>query len=138
MLCFFLVIAKNSVKTQTVLFFDAIIVTRYVFIFWLKNPGSVDDDFWCWFLSLWVIGFSHLMNFVIYFLPVRQPLHYYTCADLDPTADLNHSLKVPAIFEIISIMLHVVIRFKIMYHRNVKAQVEPEVCHKSIALKNLE
>jgi hypothetical protein len=69
--CFVLVIAKNSVKTQTVLLYDAIIVTKYVFIFWLKNPAGVDDDFWCRFLTLWVVGFSHLLNFVVYSLPVR-------------------------------------------------------------------
>jgi hypothetical protein len=31
----------------------------------------VDDDFWCRFLTLWVVGFSHLLNFVVYSLPVR-------------------------------------------------------------------
>jgi hypothetical protein len=138
LICLFLVIAKNSIKTQTVLFLDAIVITRYVFIFWLKNPGRIDDDFWCWFLSLWIIGFSHIVNFAIYFLPVRQPLYYYTCADLDPRADLAHRLKAPAVFEIFSLILHVVIRFKIMLHKCGKTQVEPNIGYKKITLENLE
>jgi hypothetical protein len=39
-LCFFTVVAKNAVKTQTILLYDAILVTRYIFIIWLKNPGT--------------------------------------------------------------------------------------------------
>jgi hypothetical protein len=37
---------KNVLKTCAILFYTGIVVVRYVFIFKLKNPLAVDDDFW--------------------------------------------------------------------------------------------
>jgi hypothetical protein len=45
---------------------DRNIVPRYVFIFCLKNPGKVDDDFWNFVISGWIVAFSGILNFVVY------------------------------------------------------------------------
>jgi hypothetical protein len=37
------------------LFIDAIIVARYFQIFWMKNPLSFQDDFWCLFVNIWIV-----------------------------------------------------------------------------------
>ena len=36
----------NIVKWQCLLIVDSILLSRYVFVFWLKNPSAMDDDFW--------------------------------------------------------------------------------------------
>ena len=45
-------------------------------------------------------------------------VHYYTCADLDPRMDSAQKLKIPAIIEIISIILHIFVKLKIQHHKN--------------------
>jgi hypothetical protein len=39
------------------LFFDGIILARYVYIFRLKNPAAFPDDFWHRFLNTWIFWF---------------------------------------------------------------------------------
>jgi hypothetical protein len=63
-------------------------LARYCFIFWLKNPLAVDDDFWSLFVSIWIVMASAIINFAHWFLPGPRQLPYYLCADLDPTSDL--------------------------------------------------
>ncbi len=38
-----------------VLFYDAITLSRYIFIFWLKNPTAVEDSFWSLFINIWIV-----------------------------------------------------------------------------------
>jgi hypothetical protein len=35
----------------------------------MKNPASVDDEFWSFFVSLWSVGFSTVYNFVMAAIP---------------------------------------------------------------------
>ena len=60
---------KNMLKTQCLIIYDAIILVRYIFIFWLKNPMAVNDDFWSSFLNVWIVGASAIVNYVHGFLP---------------------------------------------------------------------
>ena len=113
-LCMVLVIAKNVAKTQVVLFFDAIVIVRFIFIFCLKNPGRVNDDFWSVFANCWISGMSVAVNFVVYSLPIRQPVHFYVCADLDPRPFSAHPLKVPAVLEVSSVALHLILKLSII------------------------
>lgn len=55
-------------KTQCLIIYDAIILVRYIFIFWLKNPMAVNDDFWSSFLNVWIVGASAIVNYVHGFL----------------------------------------------------------------------
>ena len=56
-------------------------------VFWLKNPGSVNDDFWSIFIGLWTVISSLVWNAVSGLLPLKQSLFYYACADIDPVGD---------------------------------------------------
>jgi hypothetical protein len=139
MVCFLAVIARNTIQTQVVLFFNAILVTRYVFIFWIKNPGSVDDDFWCRFISIWIVCFSTTMNFVIYTLPVKQPMFFFVCADIDPQSMLAQSSKPLAVHEILSVLMLIVIKIRISIHKKNHQPTEPtNIFHKSYVLAMIE
>ena len=37
---------KNVTSVAILLFFDCIVVARYVYIFHLRNPAAFQDDFW--------------------------------------------------------------------------------------------
>jgi len=60
---------KNSLMRMGVLFFVSIAVTRYVFIFWLKNPLAVQDRFWNRLIFIWITSFCFLFNFIFYWVP---------------------------------------------------------------------
>ena len=52
--CFMIRIVKSAIFFQLFLFIDLIVLSRYVYIFHLKNPAAFDDNFWAFFLNLWV------------------------------------------------------------------------------------
>ncbi len=83
---------KNTVKTEILLFYDAIAISRYIFVFWLKNPTAVREDFWSLFASIWIVLASTLINLVYLLMPGPHILAYYVCCGIDP----GDELKLPA------------------------------------------
>ena len=53
--CLFNLVLRNALMIQAILFFDAIIIVRYIFIFWMKDPANFAEDFWYCFVNLWVV-----------------------------------------------------------------------------------
>ena len=90
--CFIQVLLKVMMKTMLLLFMDAIILVRYILIFWLKNPASVNNEFWSSFLNLWIPGFAMILDSVRYFLPGKQSFSYYTCAGIDSTTGTHFNV----------------------------------------------
>ena len=112
--CFLFLVFRNIIKSNIFLFLDAIIITRYIFIFWLKNPASVNDGFWSALIGFLTILFSSLLNLTVYFFPQRQSMHYYACGDMDPSADFERRKIMNAQTEIlVCFILHAVIIVKI-------------------------
>ena len=77
--CRFHLVLKNAVLIQIVLFYDALVLVRYLSIFWLKSPLTFQNEFWFLIVNIWVVSFSLLSQAVFVFLPGRQPLNYYLC-----------------------------------------------------------
>ena len=67
--CFFQSVVKNSIRWQCLLLLDAVILSRYIFIFWLKNPAAVNDGFWAIVINLGTAGISLICNYIIFYLP---------------------------------------------------------------------
>ena len=67
--CSFVSLFRNLIKTNGLLLLNSTIVSKYVSIFWLKNPASVEDEFWSLFVCIWSVGFSCIYNFVLNSLP---------------------------------------------------------------------
>ena len=44
--CLFFQMLRNVIKSNSLFFLEAIVISKYIFIFWLKNPTSVNDDYW--------------------------------------------------------------------------------------------
>ena len=114
--CFFQSFLKNAFKWQILLLLDASIVVRYILIFWVKNPGAFQDDFWNIFVNIWILGMSVITNFTLFSRPVKMPLHYYTCTDLNPSDDVNlpHS---SGFIDIFSLLLHFLIKIRIGFFK---------------------
>jgi len=50
--CYLNILYRNIVVVYCFLLLDAIIIVRYAFIFWLKDPLSFMDTFWCIFINV--------------------------------------------------------------------------------------
>ena len=50
-------------------------LSRFAYIFWLKNPAAFHDDFWCFFLSIWINAFGLVCQGPIL-------LNFYVIADI--------------------------------------------------------
>jgi hypothetical protein len=60
------------------LYFDLIILSRYVYIFHLKNPAAFDDDFWALFLNLWVTFASLCFKGTVHFIANQVTISWVT------------------------------------------------------------
>jgi len=65
--CLFQLVLKNAFKLQIFLLLDASILTRYIYIFWLKNPSAVNEGFWNVFINIWIGGASLISSGVLNF-----------------------------------------------------------------------
>ena len=123
--CYLLLGMKNAIFTQTLLFLDGIIITRYIFIFWLKNPTIFQDDFWNLFINIWILGFVHIIQIIYYLTPGRNYLYYYICSGQNPISDQQKTLKTDFVGQLVtgfSIVIHVFIYIKIkLYKKKIKS-----------------
>jgi hypothetical protein len=120
--CFFQVFFMNIVKWQSLLLFDAILLSRYILIVWLKNPAAVNDDFWSVYINFLSGCIAVLFNFVIFFFSKRLSLIFYTCSNTDPTADyqMPHS---EGYIDIFSITLYLVVKLRLTFYKRFQNSV---------------
>ncbi len=68
LICLLNVYMKFYVTMFGIILLDFIVVARYIFIFWLKNPAAFNDLFWSKFIFLWCLIFTAFSQFVLLFL----------------------------------------------------------------------
>jgi len=95
-------------------YFNLILIVRYLFIFWIRNPAGVNEDFWTTLFVVLVQISSFIFTNIIYFLPIRKPFNYYLCSGNDPTPDLGLSERPHGSFELLSLALHLVVKLRIL------------------------
>jgi hypothetical protein len=83
--CFYHHVIKNAMSQQLLIILNLVVIFRYVFIFWLKNPAAFQDEFWHLFLVIWMSGFSLVSQWVFAYFPGTQSLNYYVCLGIYPT-----------------------------------------------------
>jgi len=123
-LCSIQIALKNAMFTQALLYLDGIIITRYIFIFWLKNPTIFQDDFWNLFLNIWIFGFVHIIQFIYYMMPGRNYLNFYICSGQNPFTEQQKAFKAGFMGQLIagfSIVVHIFVFVKIsLYKKKIK------------------
>jgi hypothetical protein len=132
--CLFKTIARGYNTTEVMLYFDSISLSRYIFIFWLKNPAGFNDEFWCTFIYLWIKGMTKTSNIIFCLLAEHQLINYYICSGIDPTEDFKKPLKMYGIVEFGSVLLNIAIYIKIFIY---KFKEPSEGGKRSIFLKNM-
>jgi len=68
-ICLLKTTVTPALVIQMLLFTTAILLTRFIFIALMKNPGAVDDQFWTIFLNIWIRLVSYTSQIVSLFSP---------------------------------------------------------------------
>ena len=92
--CFINIFMKNVFAIQVALFFNGIVIFKYICIFVLKNPTGLQDEFWSLFVWRWVLAFSFISQFVMDFFPGRYSLNYLICIGKESVASNSNETKI--------------------------------------------
>jgi len=115
--CFWFTIIKKGTLYYAIGLVDSISLTRYLFIFCLKNPGVFNDDFWIIFVNMWLIMVAFLIQFVRLFMPGNQLVDYYFCTGEDPVDIFGMPAVGRGYYEFTSILLNLLIFLKIWLYK---------------------
>lgn len=104
---------------QILFHLNAIIISRYIFIFHMKNPLAFQEMFWRRFLFMWIIMISYVIQVTAWATPGRRNLVFYTCSGMDPTVDNLKGLHILSIdFKMIfTIFIYCVVGVKIFLYK---------------------
>ena len=118
-ICLIEVLLRNSIPLQVLLFMNGIAVTRYVFIFWLKNPTAFKDDFWSFFLNMWVVGLSLITEACCQILGPHT-IYFYLCQGKQSAGESpGTALPLPQqILTFITLVLQILIIIRIQVKKN--------------------
>lgn len=120
--CFLHYVLKNTFALQQIMYADVISISRYIFIFWLKNPAMFPDDFWIKFTNIFIFSFSFFSQFAFACLPGPQSNIYYFCLGGIPNQTHEKAKKINVLmvfFQVGSVILLTFINLKIKrYKRN--------------------
>jgi hypothetical protein len=119
--CSVMLLFRTSLSLQVGLFTLGFSVSRYLYIFYLKNPARFQDEFWHFFVNIWVVSFGLISQFVFVILPGRQPISFYLCSGQDPRAfGDDSSIKKNHFFNLIllfTIVIQVAVAVRFVFHR---------------------
>jgi hypothetical protein len=142
LVCFWLFVIRKAIVINLVLLATAMTLTRYIFIFWLKNPAAFNDEFWFVFVNLWIAGLSFITQFLRGSIPGSQLLEYSICSGEDPSTILSSPPFMRGIFELLSLIIHIYAHLRIIIHkRKEAATIGPSIFakfFKNMILQDLE
>ena len=84
-------ILKLAARIQLLLLFNCMQITKYVFVFYLRNPSAVTEEFWSLSICICSSSLSIISSFVIVYLNEQQTIGFYLCSDSDIKNHLNFS-----------------------------------------------
>jgi len=114
-ICYPQIILLPILTAALVLLTNAITVVRYFFIFWVKNPTSLQDDFWAEFIFIWALLAGFLGNLVFFLFPGKNPNMLFICMGTAPSDYLNNSSKINMFLVglfIVSTIIQIIVNLK--------------------------
>jgi hypothetical protein len=109
---------RNAIPLQLLLFMNGIAVTRYIFIFRLKNPAAFNDDFWSFFLNMWIVGFSLITETCSRIIGPHTVYFYFCTGKMSAAESPNTSVSLPLlVLTLITLTAHLVILIKIHIYK---------------------
>ena len=136
--CAISLILKNTIIIHYALHAAAISVVKYLYIFVFKNPSDRNDTFWCFFINSSIFLNAFLSQFVLYFLPGKNPYYYYICRQTIPsqglTIKINFAVYIPLV---VSFVIYLYVFFKIKHYKQKVLPYTVEKMGQDVSLSNL-
>ena len=96
---------------------NASVLTKYAFIFCLKNPAAFNNEFWCQIILIWVHIFSLLFRGIEDWISPKTSINYYICIGKKP--QLTGQPNFNGIIELFTIVVHIFVFTRIyLFKRN--------------------
>jgi hypothetical protein len=118
LLCTLQLAFKRISKDAILFFYNAITLSRYIFIFWLKNPTALNDNFWITFINILALGSCTIVAIVYSLLPGPKLLAFYICSDTNPGKDVKLEPPRDGLILFLSLILQVYANGKILILRH--------------------
>ena len=120
--CLIMAFLRLMLVSNIVTFLNFIVFSKYIFIFWMRNPGSVQDDFWTVFISMWTFVFSFIFSLVRVIQAKKEMIFYYFCMNSDPEKDNHLQARADDQIELMfCFLLHLVITLRVQIFKFKKA-----------------
>lgn len=84
----------NTVAMSEMIFMDCIVITKYVFVHFMKNPVALDDELFKFFIGLASIMLCFISQVVFVLLPGRNPLRFSVCTGKIPARYITENVPV--------------------------------------------
>jgi hypothetical protein len=125
--CSMEVIFINVLGMQAMLLLDAIVISKYIFVFLLRNPVAIHDGYFLYFINISTFTISFISQCVYVWLPGRNPMIFYICIRQFPIDQITLDTPVKPNLPILtvlafSIFVHIIVGYKL---QKVKKTVFP-------------
>ena len=124
------ILLRSCLSIQQLLLFNAILIERYLFLFYIKNPTSTQDDYWTLFLSIWSFGVGIIGSIVFLILPGNNPNYFYICLGEIPSNHKNSKTKVNTF---LMVLIFVTLLVQIILGSKIKIFEKQEISKSSFA-----
>lgn len=119
MVCTSMLTLRLAIITQAHVYMDSVLISRCVFIFWLKNPLGFQDEFWATFIRRWAWLYSIISQLIVDLSPGKERAYFYFCTGIKPPTEpirfwklANEQLTI-----VFTVICHVVLMTKIQIHQ---------------------
>lgn len=139
--CILELLVMNISMMQGIFMIISIIVTKYIFVYHLKNPLAIQEYFFAFFINTSTFMLSFLSQFVFVFLPGRNPLAYFVCKGNFPVSQIPMDQPVKINYPVYvliltSIVIHIVIGIRLKKARSLNQQLFLETAVKTKGIYN--
>ena len=115
LVCYIQLFLRNSLVT--VLFKNFMAATKYVFVFWLKNPAAFGNEYWCLFICIWSYFFSLVLRTIEFAMSSKMSINYFICAGIKPFEEKNGVHILNGKVEIFSIILNIFVNTRVYFYK---------------------
>jgi len=95
-ICSLDIVVMNTIGICEMIFMDCIVITKYVFVHFLKNPVALDDELFKFLIAMTSGMLSFISQVVFVTIPGRNPLRFSVCVGKIPLRYISE--KVPVKF----------------------------------------
>ena len=130
-------VIRQSITCSVLMYINAAIVFRFLYIFKLKNPAGFRDDFWCLFVSLWIHSFDLIMAVALSIFENFQTLSNFVCPGHITGLPNKGNGTVVMLLTVYSVIFYFTNNLKIYNHKK-RFKVSSELNQNQISSKLLD